>query len=312
MADSCTPALVPTLAPARARPAMPTGLWLGLMVLLWGLSWPAMKLCLGSVPPLWLAALRFSTAGLVLFGVLALAGRLRWPPRADWPVLASVGGLQMMAFTALGLVAMRHTDAGRAALLAYTTPVWVMLGACLILRERPSRGQFAAILLGLAGVAVVCSPLGMDWTDPDVLLGNSLLLLCALCWAVVILHVRRHRWVAHPLDLAPWQMLLAAIPLIVAALALEGPLSVAWSPRLVGLLAFIGPVATSFCFVISSEVGRRIDSFTMSNATLGVPAIGLLSSALLLGERLSLALLVGLACLAAALLTAAQEGRCRT
>ena len=48
-------------------------------------------------------------------GLLGLAGRLRWPPRADWPVRASVGLLQMMAFTALGLIAMRHTDAGRAA-----------------------------------------------------------------------------------------------------------------------------------------------------------------------------------------------------
>lgn len=305
MADSCSPAL----APASTRFVVPTGIWLGLMVVLWGLSWPAMKLCLGSVPPLWLAALRFSSAGLVLFGILGVTGRLRWPPRADWPVLASVGLFQMMAFTALGLVAMRHTDAGRAALLAYTTPVWVMLGAWLVLRQRPSRGQFGAILLGLAGVAVVCSPLGMDWTAPDVLLGNSLLLLCAICWAVVILHVRRHRWVSHPLDLAPWQMLLAAVPLVVAAVTFEGPLSVVWSPRLVGLLAFIGPVATSFCFVISSEVGRHIDSFSMSNATLGVPAIGLLSSALLLGERLSVALLVGLACLAAALVTAARAGR---
>jgi drug/metabolite transporter (DMT)-like permease len=310
MVDSYAPLLAsPPVAPARPRLAVPTGVWLGLMVLLWGLSWPAMKLCLDAAPPLWLATLRFSSAGAVLFGFLALKGRLRWPPRADWPVLASVGFLQMMAFTALGLIAMRHTDAGRAALLAYTTPVWVLLGACLVLRARPSRRQGVAILFGLVGVAVVCSPMGMDWTDPDVLLGNSLLLVCALCWAGVILHVRHHRWRAHPLDLAPWQMLLAAVPLAVAAFAVEGPLAVAWSPRLVGLLVFIGPVATSLCFVIFTTVGRRIDSFTMANATLGVPAVGLLSSALLLGEHLGPALLVGLGCLAAALVTAAQDAR---
>ena len=310
MVDSYAPLLAsPPVAPARPRLAVPTGVWLGLMVLLWGLSWPAMKLCLDAAPPLWLATLRFSSAGAVLFGFLVLKGRLRWPPRADWRVLASVGFLQMMAFTALGLIAMRHTDAGRAALLAYTTPVWVLLGACLILRARPSRRQGVAILFGLVGVAVVCSPMGMDWTDPDVLLGNSLLLVCALCWAGVILHVRHHRWRAHPLDLAPWQMLLAAVPLAVAAFAVEGPLAVAWSPRLVGLLVFIGPVATSLCFVIFTTVGRRIDSFTMANATLGVPAVGLLSSALLLGEHLGPALLVGLGCLAAALVTAAQDAR---
>ncbi|UMY16753.1 DMT family transporter [Methylobacterium organophilum] len=303
MADSMSPAL----APIRARVAVPNGVWLGLMVVLWGLSWPAMKLCLGEIKPLWLATLRFSTAGAALFGVLAFNGRLRLPARADWPVLASIGGLQMMAFTALGLVAMRHTDAGRAALLAYTTPVWVMLGAWLFLRERPSQAQTAAIGCGLTGVAVVCSPFGMDWTNPDILLGNALLLVCAACWAVVILHVRHHRWSMHPLDLAPWQMAFAAIPLAAAAYAIEGPLNVVWSPRLVGLLAFIGPVATSFCFVISAEVGRRISSVTLSNVTLAVPAIGILSSALLLGERLDIVLIVGLGCLTAAVITAARD-----
>lgn len=58
-----------------------------------------------------------------------------------------------------------------------------------------------------------------------------------LGWAIAILHVRRHNWTAHPLELAPWQMLLAAIPLPVAALAVEEPLTVAWSPRLIGLLS---------------------------------------------------------------------------
>lgn len=302
MADTCSS----DAALHTARGAVPDGAWLGLMVLLWGLSWPAMKLCLSAMPPLWLATLRFSTAGAALFAILALTGRLRLPPRADWPVIASIGGLQMMAFTALGLIAMRHTDAGRAALLAYTTPVWVMVGAWLVLRERPSRGQMIAIGLGLTGVAIVCSPFGMDWTNPEIVLGNALLLVCAICWAFVVLHVRRHRWQTPPLDLAPWQMAFAAVPLALAALWIEGPVDVTWSPRLVGLLAFIGPVATSFCFVISAEVGRRTDSLTLSNATQAVPAIGVLSSALVLGERLSPVLIVGLACLAAAVLTATR------
>lgn len=278
------------------------------MVLLWGLSWPAMKGLLGVVPPLWLATLRFATAALALSLVLKACGRLRWPPAADWPVIASIGLLQMMAFTVLGLVAMRHTDAGRAALLAYTTPVWVMLGSLLLLRTRPSRRQVRAIALGLAGVGIVCSPFGMDWSDPSVRFGNGLLLLAALCWALVILHVRRHRWQASPLDLAPWQMLLAALPLAAAAYPLEGPLAVHWTPGLIGLVAFIGPVATSVCFVISAEVGRRIDSFTLSNATLGVPAVGVLSSAVLLGERPGPVLVAGLVLLAGAVVVASRDG----
>ena len=63
--------------------------WLGLMVVLWGLSWPATKLALGVVPPLWLATFRFGSAGICLFVFLALRGKLRFPPRADWPIVAA-------------------------------------------------------------------------------------------------------------------------------------------------------------------------------------------------------------------------------
>ncbi|MBK1665843.1 EamA family transporter [Rhodospirillum rubrum] len=270
--------------------------WLGVMVALWGFSWPVMKICVGLAPPLWLAAIRFTSSGLCLFAFLACRGELRLPPRADWPIVASVGGLQMMAFTGLGLVAMQYTDAGRAALLAYTTPLWAVVTAWIAFGQRPTAAQGVALCVGLSGVAVICSPADMDWGDSQVLLGNALLLLSAMCWSFVILHVRRHRFTARPIDLAPWQMLLAALPLIVIAASVDGsPLTIAWTPELIGFLIYFGPIATSACFVISSEYGRRVSAFAMSNITLGVPVIGMVSSILLLGERVTVPLIIGLA-----------------
>src|SRR5450830_1707386 len=127
-----------TLSSTSANPSLrstQSAPWLLAMVLFWGLSWPAMKLALGSVPPLWLATLRFGSGALCLFIFVAARGNLRLPSKADWPIVASIGGLQMMAFTALGLTAMQYTDAGRAAVLGYTTPLWAMLGAWLLFRR---------------------------------------------------------------------------------------------------------------------------------------------------------------------------------
>ncbi len=287
-----------TLSSTSANPSLrstQSAPWLFAMVLFWGLSWPAMKLALGSVPPLWLATLRFGSGALCLFAFAVVRGSLRLPPRADWPIVASIAGLQMMAFTALGLTAMQYTDASRAAVLAYTTPLWAMLGAWLLLGQRPTRWQGLALLLGLGGVAVICSPLEMDWTQPAIVKGNIFLLLAAICWSLVILHVRQHRFVSRPIDLAPWQMLAAAIPLGIAALVHEGsPGQIVWTPKLIQLLIYIGPIATSACFVISTEHGRRVSTFAMSNITMGVPIIGVLSSAWLLQEQLSLSLVAGL------------------
>ena len=300
-----------TTAPVSTAPQ--SAPWLVAMVLFWGLSWPAMKLALGTVPPLWLATFRFGSAAACLFALLAVRGGVRFPPRADWPIVFSIGGLQMMAFTGLGLIAMQYTDASRAAVLGYTTPLWAMLAAWMLLGQRPTGRQGLALAVGMAGVALICSPFEMDWRRPEVVGGNVLLLTAAICWSLVILHVRRHRFLSRPIELAPWQMLFAAVPLGLMALVTEGPPThIGWSLELVGLLAYIGPLATSACFVISTEHGRRISTFAMSNITMGVPIIGALSSALLLGERLTVPLSLGLALIVVGTGLAALAGRRKT
>lgn len=297
-------------AALRAHPAQIAGfkslLWLALMVLLWGLSWPATKLALHTVPPLWLAAIRFGSAALCLFGLLAVRNKLVLPTRADWPIVASIGFLQMMVFTGLGMIAMVHVDTSRAVLLAYTTPLWGVVVGWLALRQTPTRWQLAALLLGLAGIGLICSPWEMDWSAPGAVMGAAFLLIGAISWSVVILHIKRHRWSASPLALAPWQMLLATVPLAATALALEGaPTEIAWDLRLVELLLFIGPIATSACFVISAEHGRRVSTFTMSNFTLGVPLIGIVASVLLLGNPLTVVFAAGLGLVVAGMVLAA-------
>lgn len=281
---------------ARPLAAPSTRLWLMMMVVLWGLSWPATQLALVTIPPLWLAAFRFGSAALCLFAFVAMRGGLRLPTRQDLPIVISIGLLQMMTFTGLGMIAMTKTDTSHSVLLAYTTPLWTALLGWALLRERPGRARLLAVLTGIAGVALICSPLETDWSQPGAFMGAGFLLTGAICWSLVILHVRRHRWAAAPLSLAPWQMLLATIPLALVAATLEGaPTGIEWNARLVELLIFIGPVATSACFVIAAEHGRRISPFAMSNFTLGVPLIGVISAVVLLGNRLSPAFLLGLA-----------------
>lgn len=270
-------------------------IWLSLMVFLWGLSWPATKVVLGVVPPLWLAAIRFGSAAICLFLFLAVRGNLRFPPRSDWKMISSMGILQMMAFTGLGMIAMTHIDTGRAVLLAYTTPLWCVIVSWLVLREVPTKIQFLALAVGIGGIGLILSPLEMDWTKPGTFIGAVFLLIGAICWSIVILHVKHHRWTATPLELAPWQMLLATIPLATVAYAVEGmPTHITWNQHLLSLLFFIGPIATSACFVISAEYGRRISTFAMSNFTLGVPLIGILASTFVFNTMLTPLFLCGL------------------
>ncbi len=126
-------------------------------------------------------------------------------------------------------------------------------------------------------------------------MGAIFLLLAGISWAFVILHVKKHNWVSSPVALASWQMLLAAIPLSLAAYVMEGsPTQIPLNAERLGEIFFIGPAATSVCFVISAEYGRKISAFGMSNFTMGVPLIGILFSYCFLDAPVSSVFLLGL------------------
>ncbi len=274
---------------------------IGALVLVWGCNWPAMKLVLAYITPLWFAVLRVATGTLSLFAVVAFwTGRIKLPDRADLPVVFSVGLLQMGGFLALVNLALTAVPAGRSAILAYTTPLWVLPGATLILGERISLAKTLALLLGLAGVAFMFNPVGFDWSDNRAIAGNGYLLLGAAMWAIAIVHVRAHRWVGSPLTLAPWQMLTGLVPLTVLAWAAEGPPPAPGSTGGAVLLAlYAGPLVTAFPFWAAVTAARILPAVTVSLTLLLVPVIGVVSSALVLHERVSATTVTGLALIVA-------------
>ncbi len=274
---------------------------LGLVILLWGVNWPVMKQVVGHMPPLTFVASRLVLGAFSLIAFTAATRQLRVPSRADLPVILSVGVLQMTLFMLMVTIAVQHVPAGRAGILAYTTPLWVVPLALIFLRERLNLLKALGLLVGLAGVAVLFNPAAFDWTQRPVLLGNGLLMGAALIWAFNIVHVRGHRWVGTPLTLAPWQMGLAAILATIAALATEDVTRIDWSGQLLVLLIYNGPIATAFCFWAMVTVNRALPAITTSLSVLGVPVVGLIASSLWLREPLTATNLAGLGLIAGGL-----------
>lgn len=257
---------------------------LALVVLLWGANWPAMKAGLDHITPLWFAAARMGLGAACLFAVLAATGRLALPTRRDVPIIVTVALFQMAIFQPLVNVGLQQVAAGRAAVLVYTTPLWVVPGAMLFLGEGLTRLKLAGLLCGLIGVAVLFNPAGIDWSDRGVVLGSLCLTIAAMIWGVAILHIRSHRWHLTPLQLTPWQLLLAFALLLPAALVFDRNADIAWNATLIAVIVYNGPVATAFCFWAATSISRTLPAITSSMSFLGVPAVGILLSMLSLGE----------------------------
>lgn len=265
------------------------------VVATWGSNWTVTKILVLSVSPLWAAAIRSAIAMAILFAVLLLRGQLILPRRGDVPVILTVAGLHMGAFSALVAFGLQFIPVGRSIVLGYTTPLWVAPAAWLFLNEPVTRPRLAGLGLGLAGLATMFNPLAFDWSDVNALIGNGLILLAALCWAANILYVRAHKWISTPFQLVFWQALLATSILSTLALSIDGVPRIIWSPALAGAFLYAGIVGTALAHWAMVTVNRSLPAVTTSLGLLATPVIGVATSAIFLGEPIDTSLICAIA-----------------
>jgi len=264
---------------------------LALLVVIWAVSWPAIKIGVATLPPLWYAFWRYLIAALCLFALVGARREISFPPRSDWPLVIVSGVLQMAAYSALTGIALTVLPPGRASVLAYSTPLWVVPLAAWRLQECISRWSLIGMSIGIGGICVIAAP-SIHSVAAAQIHAYTLLMGAAGVWAISIVFVRSHRFTATPLMLAPWQMLVATVLLFPLAIFFEGvlpPIGV----RAAISLSYVGPVATAFAYWSMVEAGRHLRANTISMALLSVPAVGILISALFLGERVDPPLIAG-------------------
>jgi drug/metabolite transporter (DMT)-like permease len=266
---------------------------LAALVLIWGASWPVIKIGVTAVPPIWFACLRYFVATACVALVVAIRGELMVPAPSDWTLIAVSGVLQMAMYSALTAVALTRLPPGRSSVLAFSTPLWVVPLSVWWLREPVPWPGRIGVGVGLAGVLAIASP-GLRPAAHEPLIPYILLLGAAAAWAVSIVFVRAHCFQASALSLAPWQMLVAAALLLPCAIGVDGampPLSL----RGAASLAYVGPIATAFAYWAVVEVGRCVRATTISMTLLAVPCVGLLISALTFHEDVTVSLGLGVA-----------------
>jgi drug/metabolite transporter (DMT)-like permease len=269
----------------------PTALMLfALVVICWGVNWAITKTLVQSVFPLWATSIRTMIATVALFILLVARGQFIIPRRGDIPVICAIALLHMVVFSALTAFGLRFVPVGRSIVLGYTTPLWVVPGAWLFLKEPMTRARLAGTGIGLLGLIVLFNPLTLDWSDRNALTGSVLLLLAALCWAANILYVRAHHWLSTPFQLAFWQALLACVVLSVLALLFDGVPHIGWSPPLAAAFLYSGIFGTALAYWAMAVVNRSLPATTTSLGILATPVVGVICSTVALGERIDASL----------------------
>jgi drug/metabolite transporter (DMT)-like permease len=263
-------------------------------VLVLGANWPIMSAGVDLMPALWLAAFRMAGAAVVVAIVLAAQGRLAVPAREDRAIWLSIGLARLALVTALVFVALRFVPPGRSSILAYTGALWTAPLAAIFLHERLTMLRLTGLALGTVGLVVLLEPWALDWSDTQLLIGTGMLLVAATANASTTVHIRGHRWVGSPIELMPWQLGLAAIPITALAAAIDGTPTITWDTGTIAIVAYQVFLGSAFGLWGLLTIGRSLPAITANLSVMAVPVVGLATSVAFVDEPLTVWVVAGL------------------
>ena len=267
---------------------------LAVTIFCFGTLWTAAKVAVDHVSPLWFTAGRFATGAIAISLVAAAFGQFRLPPRADVPIILSVGCLMFGVYSSIFQNALEFVHAGRATILGYTPAIFVTPAAVFLLGEGLSRTRLIGLIAAITGFLTLFNPLELDWSDSKALLGNGLIVFCVLLWSCVILHLRVHRQVSDTLQLVPYYLLTACVVASVFAAIFEGRPSFEMTGTVWSLYLYTGLVCSALGNWAVTTAIRNLPSAVSTVGFLGVPVLALIISITFLGERLTISLGLGI------------------
>jgi len=276
-----------TATGGRLSPPPIVYLYLAITVVSWAGNWPLMKLALADAPPFVFVLLRLGgTLALMTPALLAMREPLL-PEAGERLGQSVVGLLQVAGFLIFGILGLSVLPAGRAIVLAYTMPLWAIPIEIWLAPQILRHGHLTGAAVGFAGLMLFMNPGLVDWSDLRVLLGNAMLLLAAICWALGSVLYRQRTWRTGFWAQTFWQ-LLVSLPLV-AVIALPAGLGeeVRWSFGLAAILAYNWIVTTALGYFLWNKVLAVMPAAVAGQVMALTPVGGFLLSAAVFGGEVS-------------------------
>lgn len=248
----------------------------------WGFNWPMIKLALSEIPV-------FSFRSMCLLGgaigLFAIAAYMRLPlrvPRGQWGMMVLLALFNVTAWNICITYGIGYMSSGRAAILAYTMPLWSVPLSVWLLKERITVRRMVGVGLGMGAMLLLLSEeLRAVQAAPK---GTLLIVSGAVSWAIGTVMMKRY-----PIDLpvtsfTAWQTLIGGIPIHAGALALDldslRPLTL--GPALA--LAYNVLIAFVFCRWAWNKIVITVPVGVSSLSVLMTPVVGVFSGMLVLSE----------------------------
>jgi drug/metabolite transporter (DMT)-like permease len=265
--------------------------------IIWGATAPIMKLTITSMPLFILAFLRFGVAALILFPFVAKQLDIK---RQHVPLLiiSSLCGITFnITFFFLGL---SLTSALNASVISASVPLFTLLLAHLMLKEKLQRRVVIGALLGILGILVI---IGKGFFQGGVAfspIGDFFLLMSAFTFVMYEIFSKELFAQYKPLPIAFYALLIGAVSFLPAAVY-ERYMNPLWLDKITpdtrlgiayGILLSSLAAYCLWQWGLSKIEASRVGFFVYLH-----PIVGTITAVLLLSEKITPLFIVGSLCI---------------
>jgi len=256
------------------------------LYVIWGSTYLAIRVGVGTLPPALFAGARFLAAGLLLAIVARLIGQRVPRDRREWKTIAVASVFLLVGANGLVVWGEQWVPSNQAALIAATVALWLAgLGALGPQGEAFSRRRLSGLLTGFAGVAMLMWPAeGFVLTHFSAQLA---ILLAALSWAAGSIYMKRRQPTTPPLMAAAMQSLTGGVLLGLIGFVDGEATRWVWNVEALTALAYL--IVFGSCLAYAAYIWLL---HTVSPTALGTyayvnPAVAVVLGGWLLGESLN-------------------------
>ncbi|MBQ0163034.1 MAG: DMT family transporter [Treponema sp.] len=278
-----------------------------LTALIWGFAFVVVKDSLDFVPPVYMVALRYTIAALILGIVLLAIGKLNVLNKSYW-LHGIFTGLMLGSAYIVQTIGCNYTTAGKNAFLTTIYVILIPLIMWPMYKKRPSWIVFVSAIVALIGIGMLT--LTNDGSSLKINVGDILTLICGLFFALHIIFTAKYSQNENPVVLSWIQFVTSAVLAWICSPLIDGTFefAVLKNSRVVLSLLYLGIFSSLIAFLLQNVCLKYVNP-SLASLFLSLESVfGILSSVIFLHERLTLVMIAGCVLIFAAITIADQFG----
>ncbi len=267
---------------------------LAIMILLGGSSFPLIKVFFGEMQPVAMAFVRsLISVPLLLLVAYYLNPNVKAVLK-NWKALFLLGVVGITVFQLFQNFGLVYATAMESSVLLNTDPIYIAIMASVFLKEKLDLRKVAGIVIAFIGISVIVlrGSSGTFVLTPLGILGDVLAIGGAFSWAVYSIYGKKVMDKVTPYDMTAYAALFGTIILGILAFGFEG-ISLPTSVNGWAILVYLGLLVSGVAYLMWFVALEGISAYKAGIALFFMPLVGIIVSAIILGETLDLAFGIG-------------------